>query len=441
MARQRNRRRSARAAAVVAALLVIAGLAGARGMDELVPLERASIAGCAGPTWVAAWATSPADTSADRPATVERSGDQDAVRSFVDQTLRMVLTPGTGGSRARVELSNRFGTAPVIIGRAALADRRTGPSIDGATARSLTFDDEVTVTIPPGETVVSDPVEHRVVAHEDLAVDLYVAGESPLDVHPFALQTSYVTPAGAGDRTREVSGDSFTSTTASWLTVTGVEVLVDRAPGVVVVLGDSITAGVGTTPGAAQRWPDHLARRLGDQGRGPFVVINAGIGGNQLTRDNIAAEDGTGWGIGEAATTRFASDVESTAGVTDVIVFIGINDLYAPSSPDPVGALVDGYRDVVDRARDAGLRVIGVTITPGSLPDDSEEQRQEVNRWIRSSGAFDAVVDADAVVRDPDHPEHLAPGLGIDPVHLGDLGAETLASAVDPQALRGATCR
>ncbi len=419
---------------------MVVGFAGARWTEAAALGEQPSTAGCADPAWVAAWATSPADTTADRPATIERSGHQDTVRAFVDQTLRMVLTPSASGSRVRVELSNRFGAAPVTIDAATLANRDAGPSIDAATVRSLTFDDEVAVTVPPGETVVSDPVDHPVVAHEDLVVSVHVAGESPLDVHPFALETSYLTQAGAGDRTREASGASFTSTTASWLAVTGVDVLADRAPGVVVVLGDSITAGLGSTPGAAQRWTDHLARRLDEQDRRPFVVINAGIGGNQLTRDNVAAENGTGWGVGEAATTRFSSDVASTAGVTDVIVLIGINDLYAPSSPDPVGALLAGYRTIVERARADGLRVIGVTITPGDLPDETEAQRQEVNRWIRSSGAFDTVVDADAVLRDPEHPEKLAPGLGVDPVHLGDLGAATLASAFDPEALRGPTC-
>ena len=206
-------------------------------------------------------------------------------------------------------------------------------------------------------------------------------------------------------------------------------------------LGDSITDGVGSTADANQRWTDHLAYRLlSEPGAPPRTIVNAGISGNQVTRDNVFAANGIGWGMGPSAVTRLGPDVIDRSGATDVVLFVGINDLYLPSSPDPAAAIIGGYQAVIDRARFAGLRVIGTTMTPGGLPPAKEAQRQAINDWVRRSGAFDAVVDLDAVVRDAANPAIVNAQLAVDPVHLNDAGYAAVARAFDLRVFQGTGC-
>lgn len=398
------------------------------------PAER-----CAVPTWVAAWSAPPQDSSAaqapDLPAGVDETGPQ----VFENQTVRMILTPAAAGSRMRVRLSNRFGRAPVTFGAVHVGRHAGGGAIIDGTDRIAEFAGSTSVTVPPGRTVVTDEIDLPVEPFADLAVSLHVANATALDVHLFAQQTQFATSRGAGDHTGDGGGDAFTLRLASWLAVSAVDVLAPRPIGVVVALGDSITDGVGSTPDANQRWTDQLARRLlAEPGPPSLVIVNAGIGGNQITGGGGVGEVARGMGPG--AVTRLEPDVIDVTGVTDVVVFIGINDLYAPSSLDPAAAIIDGYLAIIGRARVAGLRVIGTTMTPGGLAVEREVQRQAVNEWVRTNGAFDAVVDLDAVVRDPARPAAVAPDLAADPVHLNDAGYAAVAGAFDLRSFEGTGC-
>jgi lysophospholipase L1-like esterase len=393
---------------------------------------------CAQPTWVAAWSAPPQASSAHQapilPAGVEGRGPS----VYENQTLRMVLTPAAAGSRLRIRLSNRFGSAPVTFGSVHVGHHAGGGAIVDGTDRTVTFAGSSSITVPSGGAVASDVIDLPVEPFTDLTVSIHVADATALDVHLFAQQTQFTTSRGAGDHTGDVGGGAFTERLASWLAVSALDVLAPRPIGVVVALGDSITDGVGSTPDADQRWTDQLARRLlAEPGPSSLTVVNAGIGGNQITQ---GASDVPPAGMGPGAATRFDTDVVEMTGVTDVVVFIGINDLYAPNSPDPAAAIIDGYRAIIDRARLAGLGVIGTTITPGGLAVEQERQRQAVNEWVRTEGSFDSVVDLDAVVRDPNRPAAVAPQFAADPVHLNDAGYAAVAGAFDLGSFEGARC-
>ena len=173
----------------------------------------------------------------------------------------------------------------------------------------------------------------------------------------------------------------------------------------VVTFGNSITEGVVSTPGAFRSWPDRLAERLSaNAATRDWTVVNAGIGSNRLLHDTPSTN----------ALSRFDRDVLSVPGVKAVIVLLGINDIQyshrnaaeAVRAPEEIAA----FRQLIDRAHAAGLKIYGATITPfeGS-PDytpEGEADRQAMNGFIRS-GAFDGVVDFDAALRDPAHPTHL----------------------------------
>ena len=397
---------------------------------------------CAAPTWVTAWSAPPQDSTAEqRPGPPTGAQDDGTLpQSFDDQTLRMIVSPRTAGSKVRVQLSNRFGRAPVTFGAVRIARHAgDGATVEG-TDRPATFGGARSVTLEPGATVFTDEIDLPVGAFDDLAVSVHVLGPSPLDVHLFGVHPQYATGAGAGDRTGDRSGAAFTIRMGSTLAVSAVDVLAPRRFGTVVALGDSLTDGHGTKT-VDRAWPDVLAYRvLAERGAPALAFVNAGIGGTQVSKDNVYAYTEAGWGMGPSAVTRLDPDALARAGVTDVIVFVGINDLYMPTGPDPVAAITDGYRAISDRVRQAGLRVIGVTLTPGGLGGEKEAQRQAVNEWIRTSGAYDVVFDFDAVVRDPADPSRVNPSLAADPVHLNEDGYAAVARSVDLGAFQGTGC-
>jgi lysophospholipase L1-like esterase len=260
-----------------------------------------------------------------------------------------------------------------------------------------------------------------------------------LDVHLEAKQTQYLTAPGTGDHTTDADGAAFDGRVLSWLGVTGVDVLAPASVGAVVVVGDSLTDGVGSTTDATARWPDDLARRARDNAA-PMAVLNAGISGNQVARDNLVGHDTQVRGAGPSAENRFDTDALQQAGVRTVVVYAGINDLFAPSSADPVSAVVTGYQEMIDRAHAAGLRIIGATLTPAGRDVTFEASRQAINEWIRTSGTFDAVIDLDAATRDPLNPNRIAPGLTDEVVHFNDAGYRALAASIDLSALGASGC-
>jgi lysophospholipase L1-like esterase len=361
---------------------------------------------------------------------------------FDKQTVRQIVRTSVGGDHVRVRLANTFGNVPLIIGAARLALRDAEERIDPASDRMLTFSGNPAITIPPGALAVSDPVTLTVPALSELAVSLYFPEPTTsTTVHAFAFQTNYFSPAGdfTADAVMPVE-----TTAQSWVFLTGIDVTVAERTGVVVALGDSITDGALSTPDTNQRWPDLLAERLAaETDEPPVAVLNAGIGGNRVLNDPVEGFEFAG----SNALARFDRDVLAQPGVTHLIVFEGINDIGMPAlSADPAefvsaDEIFVGLRQLAERAHEHGIVVIGATITPfeGSMvfSEEGEAIRQSVNDWIRSGGAFDAVLDFDVVVRDPTQPTRLLPAFDSgDLLHPNDAGFAAMADSIDLALLR-----
>ena len=388
-----------------------------------------------GKSWVGTWATAGSTTGLfDAPVVAPN-----------DQTLRQIVRISTGGKRLRVRLSNVQGNAPLTIGAATVAHQVAGSAIDPGTMRTLTFGGETSITIAAGARVFSDPVRLRVGDLADLAISLYLPdgatdAASPVTNHVRALQTAYVS---SGDTTGETD-PLIDSSMTSYFYLTGVDVRVAGHVPVIAFLGDSITNGDTSTTDANKRYPNLLAERILSRNAHPYRprrvtragLLNLGISGNQVTNTLI----------GGNAQARLDRDVLTQTGVTHLVLLAGINDIGLPSFLNAIGipfplvsadAIIAGYKQIIARAKARGLRVIGATVTPAGgfvLPGsdyataEGEAKRQAVNDWIRTSGAFDAVIDFDAVLRDPADPTVLRADLTDDGLHPNDAGYQVMAS-------------
>lgn len=382
------------------------------------------------PAWVGSWGASPLPPSA-------AAGPFPATPEFTNETVRQIVRLSVGGERLRLRLTNEYGTEPLVIGavRVALADGVDG--LEAGSERIVTFAGDPTTTIPAGAPLLSDPVDLEVDDLAVLSVSLYLPGDTgPCTCHATGMQEAYVSPEG--DFTEDVFEPARTIQSRAFLS--GVEV---RAPGAkaVVVLGDSISDGVGSTPGANSRWPDLLAERLSERGgRARFGVVNHGISGNRVLSN----------GAGESALARFDRDVLSVPGASHVVVFEGVNDvgLAFGSFEGPIADLmpageeitaeemIAGYRQLIARAHSQGLTIYGATIAPyegaAYYSVEGEAVRQRINEWIRTSGAFDGVLDFDAVFRDPEQPARMLDGLHSgDFLHGSDAGYRAVADSID----------
>jgi lysophospholipase L1-like esterase len=370
--------------------------------------------------WVGAWATAPLAEPATKDA-----------QPLAGATLRQVVRPSLGGETVRVRFSNAFGATPLVFTAARLALAAPSGALRPGTDTPLTFNGQPGVSIPPGASYLSDPVKFPLPAFADVAISLQLA-EVPatLTIHGGSRTTSYLQSGDA------LSAPELPAATriVRWYFVNGLEV--DTAApdaAAIVMLGDSITDGYGVPPDSNLRLTDHFARRAAAApGAAPLGVLNVAIGGNRLT----------GEGLGPNALARFERDVLGQSGARWLLVFAGINDLGAraaarakgqpfPSADEIIGAL----RQLAARARAQGLRVLGGTMTPYEgaqyFTPDGEADRQRINDWIRTGGAFDVVVDFDAAVRDPAQPSRLDPRYDSgDHLHPSTAGYERLGSAL-----------
>jgi len=379
-------------------------------------------------------ATSPSGPPTAAPATPAPPGGGrggfPAPVTISNQTIRQVVRVSVGGDRLRVVLSNAFGTAPVDIGAAHVALRDRDSMVKAGSVKPVTFSGSTAGRILPGATVVSDVVELAVPSVSDLVVDLYLPGDlglgpSPVTTHNGASQTNYLSTTGnhSGEPAMTVE-----RTAGAWFLLSRVEMAAGRQAGAVVTFGDSITDGARSTTDMNSRWPDHLARRLAARKEPAVGVLNAGISGNQVLGD----------GAGASALARFDRDVLMQTGVTHVIVMEGINDIgLARTNPSPSAAdLIAGHKQLIERARARGLKVYGATLTPfegaAYWTAEGEAKRQALNEWIRTSKAYDAVIDFDQVTRDPVAPTKLLPAYDSgDHLHPGDAGYKAMGEAVD----------
>jgi lysophospholipase L1-like esterase len=343
----------------------------------------------------------------------------------------MIVRTSIGGRGVRVQLSNAFGNPALSIGAAHVALRHKDAAIVPASDRILTFAGRASFIIPPGALVVSDPVDLDVPKLADLAISLYLPEDTgPPTVHPLGLHTTYI---ANGDATADATLNPSTTTTA-YFWVSGVDVLAPSSASAIVAFGDSITDGFGTTANKDQAWPTLLASRLAsNKSTAMLSVLNLGVSGNRVLRD-VA---------GTNALARFDRDVLARPGVHWMIVLEGINDITFSAIPGiPPGQavtaedLIWGYRQMIERAHMHGIKVAGATIMPvegvATYTDNGESVRQAVNQWIRTSGAFDAVIDFDALTRDPSNPKRLRSEFDAgDHVHPNDAGNQAMADVIN----------
>jgi lysophospholipase L1-like esterase len=376
--------------------------------------------------WVRSWGASPQSAH-------DGLGSLDDHPPLADVTLRQVVRLSGGGRRVRVRFTNEFGTAPVTIGAA-----RVGLAVPGGgvkDGRVLTFSGAPAGTIPVGAPMLSDPVDLPAAALTELSISCYLPERvETCTCHDPVLDTGWTIP---GDAVAAPSLPSGASVLPVRALISAVDVLPDAPASAVVVVGDSRTDGAGSTPDTHHSWPELLAAR------GAGFVVNQGISGNRLLND----------GAGTSVLARFDRDVLATPGLGGVVLSVGGNDIAISCAPRDAGPLADflkmfpgapvttddviaGHRQLVARAREHGVRVYATTIAPfegaEAYTPEAEAARQVVNEWIRTGGAFDAVLDFDAVWRDPDHPSRIrAEFHSGDFLHGSDAGYQALAGCVD----------
>lgn len=424
------------------ALFLIAGGACVKPSSAASPINPGAVPERSA-NWIGTWAT------AAQPFVPS------ALQTYQNQTLRLIVHTSAGGTKVRIKLSNTYGGKPLVIGAAYLARRMAEAEIDPHSDRRLTFHGESSTTLAAGSIAVSDPVELAVPALSDLAISLFLPQRTEAKTsHSMAKQTSYVS-AETGDST-SAAKFPVAKTIHVWPFLTGVDVEASSDAAAIVAFGSSLTDGDGTTADTNGRWPDVLAERLqnGADGKPKIGVLNEGIIGNRLLYDSPkGTQNPFGAGLGEAGLARFERDVLAQAGVRYVIVGLGINDILFPAFPftppsETVSAedIISGYRQLIARGHRKNVRVIGTTNPPfensafrglvaAFYTPEREAVRQKVNDWIRSSGEFDAVVDFDAVLRDPSRPTQLLPAYDSgDHLHPNNAGCRVEGNAI-PLAL------
>ncbi|TFW25291.1 SGNH/GDSL hydrolase family protein [Duganella callida] len=369
--------------------------------------------------WAASWQASPQAAWHAEDFTLPTGVPAALQRQTVRETARISI----GGRRVRVVLSNRYGRQPLTVGEVHIAGANG--------AQAITFGGARSAVIPAGAPLVSDPIDLPLKALELLQVSIYLPRHTPLSTfHWGAQQTGWIADgnqaaAATLDNPQPLSGRALLS---------GIWVETMTTARTVAAFGDSITDGNGSTPDRNRRWPDYLAAQLAPDG---IAVVNAGISGARLLGDRMGAN----------AASRFGQDVLAQPGMCAVVVLIGINDIGWPQSvfapreaPMTAQRMIDAYRQLIAQARTHGVRIIGATLPPfegtqieGYYTPAKDALRREINRWIRERGEFDAVVDVDALLRDPSHPARMQQRYDSgDHLHPGEAGYQAIALAVQP---------
>ena len=383
--------------------------------------------------WIATWATSPQSGTPD---------PREPLLNIDNQTVRERVRASIGGSRIRLRFSNEFGSSPLLIGAATVAIPKDASTIKEESIRNVTFEGRNSIEIPAGAPVLSDPISLQLTPGAEISISIYFPNRlTTPTLHAFAFKHAVVSQHG--DFTHERKIDPVALSTASIL-VTAVLVPAQPSNRLVVAFGDSISDGDGSTVDADNNYPNNLIRRIAKTSNGStLAVVNAGIVGNRLLHDSEI--------FGVSALARFDRDALVLPGVTHIVLLEGINDigfagakmdgqyLADPAETRSAQDIIDAYRQLISRAHARGIKVIGVTITPcegvdipGYYSDAKETVRETVNKWIRTGGAFDGMIDFDAVVRDPDHPTRLLLKFASkDHLHPNDAGYKAMADSID----------
>lgn len=381
--------------------------------------------------WITAWSTSQ-----------QALGDA----RITNATVRIIARTTIPGDSVRIRLDNAFGAEPVTIGRAFVGHRVRGSALAAGSNRPVAFRGTSEVVIAPGGTVWSDPVPLKVFAQQDLAVSLFVPGANVRpSQHTNGAVTSYRSADGSGDVAAEERNTPFQATLTSLWWLKAIDVETTSSPGAIVAFGDSITDGTCSTIDAHDRWEDVLTVRLGlehdmaarqspGSREGLKAVVNEGIGGNTLTREGLTPPADTTPGV-----ERLDRDVLSHHGVTDVVLFMGTNDIRRGAT---AASVIGAMASIVQKVKATGTRVLGVTIIPRhntasagtNTGWDSGKTliRNEVNQWIRAKAPFDHVIDFDQIVRDPANRDLIFPPFNCgDGIHPSALGYFEMGKSID----------
>ena len=341
-------------------------------------------------------------------------------------SFRQTVQVSVAGKRMRLHLSNIFNEDETEILGVEIAPAKTmgaSPEIDGKKSVSLTFNGKKSVTMKPGEEVVSDPVKFKVEERMNLAVTIHYGHISSTTItsHPGSRTTSYIAEGNTTDFSNPVAK------TDHWYTISAIDVIPTRKAAAVAVLGDSITDGRGTTTNGQDRWTDQLSRNLLAHGKN-IAVLNFGLGGNCVLRG----------GLGPTGQSRYARDLFGHEGVKYIILFEGVNDIGGSRDAlETAEGVKKVWQDIIREAHERGIKVFGATVTPfkgnGYDRGNHEEGRKALNEWIRTGGEFDGVIDFDAMVRDTEDPDRLNPAFLFenDWLHLNASGYELMGRGID----------
>ncbi|HRR16355.1 MAG TPA: SGNH/GDSL hydrolase family protein [Bacteroidales bacterium] len=370
-------------------------------------------------TWVGTWSCAPQ---------LVEPHNMPPEPGLTNSTLRQVVRVSIGGDSVRVRFSNEFSSSPVTIRKANIALSAGGSKIDASTITMLTFNNNQEVTMEPGMAVTSDPVAFRIKPRTDIAITIFFGTTSP-DVtgHPGSRTTSYLI---SGDHT-SMPELSDAATADRWYIINGIDVKASDKAASIVVIGNSITDGRGSGTNKQNRWPDILAERLiQNPATSNVAVLNQGIGGNCVLRPCL----------GPSALDRFERDVLRQHGVHWLIILEGINDIgQAPDSTAAISIadnLITAYKQMTEKAHSSGIKVYGATILPFKdsfyYTDFREAARRKVNEWIRQNNYFDAIIDFDMIMRNPEDTLSLLPETHTgDFLHPNEKGYQIMGESID----------
>jgi lysophospholipase L1-like esterase len=440
-----SKRRLRAGLAVIAASLVALALSGfgasaalrAGKSSKHVPMRVTHLHRSRTSGWVGTWTASPQAASSEQSPM--------SVAGFTDQTVRNIVYAAVGGSEVRVRFSNTYGQQPLVIGSASIGIDLVGAELVPGTLHALTFAGKQSVTIPAGAEAYSDPIALRFRREQDLAVSLFLPDATgPATYHQEGQQDNFVSTSG--DFSQDATATAYTTTTTSWFFVDGVDVIPSSrgVRGSVVGFGDSITDGATAGTNTNDRWPNVLGNRLAAVHGPTLSAVDEGIGGNRVLNGSPC--------FGDSALSRFTRDVLDQSGVREVIILEGVNDLgFSQVDPATFGALgpcfepttnvsaqqiINGYRQLIAAAHAHGLEIFGATITPfkDSFYWDAaaEQKRDTINNWIRTSRAFDGVIDFASVLADPYDPDIMNPIYDSgDHLHPNDAGYVAMGDAIN----------
>jgi lysophospholipase L1-like esterase len=394
-------------------------------------------------SWIATWAASP-QPAAPNP--------KQALANLEGQTVRERIRVSIGGEKLCIRLSNEFGTTPLQIGSVTVAVPVDQSAVAPGSIRAVTFGGQNSIVVPAGAPAISDPVAFSVKPGEEISISIYFpARVTTPTLHHLSLKRAVVSQKG--DHTRDEKIEPAGTSRAS-IALTAVFVPANPSQRLLVAFGDSITDGDQSTFDADRNWPTDLIRRISKTpSTSNIAVANEGIVANRLLSDCFIPNAGC---FGAGGLSRFDRDALAIPGVTHIVLLEGINDICFPGAKIGDDLLADaadmrtaedliaGYRQLISRAHARGIKIIGATITPfegvdvpGYYSEAKEAIRQAVNKWIRTSGTFNGVIDFDAVLRDPDHPTRISPKFASqDHLHPNDAGYQAMADAIDLNLFR-----